>query len=170
MLLRRLINNYLMIVHMLYRSSYVVDVGCGKGRFYGRLKIIDRVLGLGKINSAYSIGFDIYLPYLRVAKKVYDDAVLCDVRFLPLRPKCCDVVFATEVIEHLDKRHGYRLLADLHAIARKQILVTTPVGWNPKHHLEDGNPWQAHRSWWYPSEFRKLGFKVRGFGGLRVFA
>jgi hypothetical protein len=33
----------------------------------------------------YNVGLDIFLTYLRKAKHVYDDVVLRDIRYLPIR-------------------------------------------------------------------------------------
>jgi hypothetical protein len=34
-------------------------------------------------------------------------------------------------------------------------------------HLEDNNPWQAHKSAWHPDEFKMRGFKVYCYDGAR---
>ena len=54
------------------------------------------------------------------------------VRFFPA--KSVDTVFLVDVIEHLEKAEGQRLLAATEAIARSQVVVFTPLGFMPQHH------------------------------------
>jgi len=53
---------------------------------------------------------------------------LCDVRKLPFKQKSFDTVLCMEVIEHLEKEEAIRLIEDMEKIARKKIIITTPVG------------------------------------------
>jgi hypothetical protein len=85
-----------------------------------------------------------------------------------LRERCTEVILCLDIIEHLEKEEGLLLLDYVERIATKVVIVFTPVGWNPKKHLENANPWQAHKSSWCPSEFRERGYKVIGENGLRV--
>ncbi len=124
-------------------------MGCGKG---GLIKSIVKRDDF-KLLKTYLVGIDIYRPYLEVAKKIYHDVVVGDVRFLPFRIKSVDVIIVTELIEHLSKSDAYNLIKDIEVIAKKQLQLITPVGDNSKYHLEDNNPWQAHLSKWLPEEF-----------------
>jgi hypothetical protein len=83
------------------------------------------------------------------------------------RDASCDIVLASQIIEHLSKNDGLTLIKDLERISRGKIIITVPVGYNPKQHLEDDNPWQAHKSAWHPDEFKIRGFKVYGYDGAR---
>lgn len=83
----------------------VTDIGCGKG---GTIEAL--LLGGDKLRAALVLRLNIFLPYLREAKKFYHDVVRCDIRFLPLRPSSVDLILATNVIEHLDKIDGIKLL------------------------------------------------------------
>jgi len=113
------------------------------------------------------IGLDVFLPYLFRAKGVYNDVVRCDVRFLPFKESSCDMIMANQIMEHLAKNDALRLVKDLEKVARGTIIITVPVGYSPKNHLEDSNPWQAHKSSWHPDEFKKRGFEVYGYRGAR---
>jgi hypothetical protein len=71
-----------------------------------------------------------------------------------------DTVFLVDVVEHLEKEEGRRLLAQTEHIARHQVIVFTPLGYMPQHHDDgkdawglDGAAWQEHRSGWLPEEF-----------------
>ncbi|MEM0090656.1 MAG: class I SAM-dependent methyltransferase [Nitrososphaerota archaeon] len=89
----------------------ILDVGCGDGKTFDRLKLIDCLFS-NKLVHAYSVGIDIYIPWLKEAKKVYDDVVCCDCRFLPFRNETFDIVMLFEVIEHLNKRDVYKCLRE----------------------------------------------------------
>lgn len=71
-----------------------------------------------------------------------------------------DSVVLLDVIEHLEKEEGRRLLAQTEKIARQQIIIFTPLGFLPQHHPDgkdawgmDGGIWQEHRSGWEPEDF-----------------
>ena len=144
-------------------SSIFLDVGCGIGNFAKPLINENKSV----FAVSYAIGVDIFLPSLLIAKKVYDDVVRCDIRFLPFRHASCDIVLVSQTIEHLEKNDGLSLIKDLEKISKSTLIITVPVGYNPKQHLEDDNPWQLHKSAWYPDEFKACGFKVYGYAGAR---
>lgn len=95
--------------------------------------------------------------------RIYNDLILGDVRYLPFKDKSFDAIICMEVLEHLQKGDGEKLLSELERVARKQILLTTPVG-KYEQHLFGGNPYQEHRYIWNPRELKALGYKVRGVG------
>ena len=80
------------------------------------------------------------------------------VRLFPRRS--VDTVFLLDVIEHLDKEEGRLLLAATIPIARKHVIVFTPLGFLEQTHPDgkdawgfDGGSWQEHRSGWEPEDF-----------------
>jgi hypothetical protein len=80
------------------------------------------------------------------------------VNFFP--EKSVDTVFLVDVIEHLEKEEGRNLLALTEKIARKQVVVFTPLGFMPQHHEDgkdawglNGADWQEHKSGWLPEDF-----------------
>jgi ubiquinone/menaquinone biosynthesis C-methylase UbiE len=103
------------------------------------------------------VGADISLPYLRYCqeRELYKDLVRCDVRRLPFKEKSFDVVLLLQLVEHLTKEEGLKLIDEAQKTARKQVIIGTPVGF-----LELG----FHLSGWQPDEFRGLGYKVSGHG------
>jgi len=78
-----------------------------------------------------------------------------------LRDKSVDSVFLLDLIEHLDKEDGKRLLMECERIARKEIVVFTPLGFCPQEYQSGetdawgfhGGAWQTHRSGWMPDDF-----------------
>ena len=79
------------------------------------------------------------------------------VRIFP--EKSVDTVVLADVIEHMEKEEGARLLRTTERIARRQVAVFTPLGFLPQHCDGkdawglDGASWQEHRSGWLPEDF-----------------
>jgi ubiquinone/menaquinone biosynthesis C-methylase UbiE len=140
------------------RKISVIDLGCGKG-IWGYLFCASRE------NMTYLCGVDITPTYLKFVKErnVYDDLILCDCTHLPFRDRSFDLVLLSEVLEHLEKKQGYAVLKQLERIARQLIIITVPQGLL-KQEAVGGIDAEKHRSAWYTSEFKKLGYKVTGIG------
>jgi len=72
-----------------------------------------------------------------------------------------DTVFLIDVIEHLEKNDGERLLEQTEKLVNEQIAIFTPLGFIEQHALEggkdawglDGAGWQEHKSGWMPEDF-----------------
>ena len=113
----------------------------------------------------YCVGLDIFAPHLKSAQEQgsYHDYILCDIRSLPIKEKTFDVVLCLEVLEHLSREDGKQLLMDVEEIARRQVVVTTPLG-NYSQGTYDNNPYYEHKCIWNPEQLRKLGYKVRTMG------
>ena len=126
---------------------------------------------INRIGYFYSMGVDIFAPDLDEckAKGIYNEYLLCDMQNLPFKNKSFDTVLCIEVIEHLEKEEGEKLIQTMEKIARRQVIISTPVGiWRQKGIDKQPNPYQKHRAVWFPAEFRNLGFKVRGCGIRRL--
>jgi hypothetical protein len=77
-----------------------------------------------------------------------------------LPEKSVDSVFLLDVIEHLEKEEGSRLLAATERITRGQIVVFTPLGFMPQPRTGAPDAWglggdevQEHKSGWTPDDF-----------------
>ena len=134
----------------------ILDVGCGTGE---PMRFINRR------NRYFSVGIDIFEPYLRECErqKNHSQYVLCDVRNLPFKEKSFDIVLCLEVLEHLGREEGETLLNKMESIAKKQVVLSTPVG-NYKQESYDGNPHQEHKYTWSPKGMKARGYKVSGVG------
>jgi hypothetical protein len=119
----------------------------------------------------YGVGVDIYSPSLQKSKRDgnFQEYVLADVRKLPFKYNSFDTVIAIDVIEHLSKTDGERLIADMEKTSRKKSIIFTPNGYNPKKQLEDDNPYQVHKSGWTVDEFSNRGYTVFGINSLKAF-
>ncbi|MBI2852132.1 MAG: glycosyltransferase [Chloroflexi bacterium] len=75
--------------------------------------------------------------------------------------KSVDSIFMLDFIEHLDKEEGKQVIADCERIARKQVVVFTPLGFVAQEYEAGesdawglhGSQWQIHKSGWLPEDF-----------------
>lgn len=137
-------------------GASIVDVGCGDGE---TIRLLDPE-GLFR-----STGLDIFRPYLERcrARGSHTFLVLGDVRSLPFVDRACDVAVCLEVCEHLDRDDAISLVQELERVARRMVVISTPVG-RYDQGSRDGNPHWAHRSQWEPRDFVAMGYTVRGTG------
>ena len=134
----------------------VLDLGCGKNS------------PVQYCNVPYSVGVDIFKPYIKISKgkKIHNDYILADITRLNFKPNSFDAVILIDVLEHLPKEEGERLLDKVELWARNKIIITTPNGFVPQKDI-DQNPFQKHRSGWTIEEFKKRGYRVYGLAGWK---
>ena len=140
----------------------ILDLGCGDGRL---MEVLSQ-------NKNWKIsGVDIFPRYLKAAKerRIYKNLITGDIhknvkRLIRKKIKY-DVVFFSQVIEHMSKAEGIKVLDILDKLAIKKIIVGTPKGFmhQPKEFL-DSNPHQVHKSGWTKWDFIHRGYKVNGIG------
>ncbi|HEY3215263.1 MAG TPA: class I SAM-dependent methyltransferase [Candidatus Eisenbacteria bacterium] len=141
------------------RPDTLLDVGAGYGK-YG-------CLAREYANPTRVDGVDAVLPRF----PVYDHFTLVDLRELdgglPLEAPRYDLALLVDVIEHLEKEEGHRLLAVLLRRARR-VLVATPWGFRAQE--VTGSPFETHRSGWFPWDFwrRYRVHRLRIFPGRRT--
>lgn len=136
----------------------ILDVGCGKSspvRF---------------IHNARVVGLDGFAPAIKEAQTLgtHDEYFVGDVRNLrQLFPaKSFDASVSLDVIEHLPKEDGWRLLDDMEKISGRAVIIFTPNGFIPQH-SKDGDL-QEHLSGWTVQDFQQRGYKVLGMCGPKV--
>lgn len=137
----------------------VLDVGCG-------LSTTVRDLGIPR-----STGFEGYQPDFDEAKRrnTHDQMIKGDARNLAdyFQPKQFDACIAIDVIEHLTKEDGIKLMQDMEKIARKKVIFFTPKGFLPQRHSANDDL-QVHLSGWEPKEMNGFGYHVEGQLGPKV--
>lgn len=136
----------------------VLDLGCGPSSPLEYVK-----------NIRHSVGVEAYEPYVERsrAKKIHSEYVVRNILDLDYQEGAFDAVILIGVLEHVDRDLGHKVLELCAKWARKKVIVTTPNGFIPQKSL-DGNPLQVHLSGWTVSDFKKLGYTVRGLCGLKV--
>lgn len=138
-------------------AKTVLDVGSGLG--------VPMQLIKEKIKVKYSVGVDLFQPYIDSLKlkNIHDKYVLADVRRMKFKAKSFDVVFASDVLEHMSKKDSWALLKNMEYIAKKQVIITTSLGYF-YHPPVDNNPLQLHVSGYDVEEFKKRGYKTFKYG------
>lgn len=66
---------------------------------------------------------------------------------------------AQQVIEHLDKKEGYKMIREMERVTQGLVILATPAEYYEGLEI-DGNPFNKHRSYWSKEDFEKEGFKV----------
>jgi len=152
---------------ILLRPSFVpldiksaLDVGCGRGLLGCLLRIYREPTRL--------VAVDVFKPYLDFVKKlgIYNSVLQLDVSKskLPFEEKEFDIAFCLEVIEHLRKEEGLRLLNELERVSKRVIVTTPGIFFNQP--LYDANLNQAHLSHYHVRDFENRGYRVYGVGNM----
>ena len=134
----------------------VLDVGCGSA------------LTLRQLEVPHCVGIEGYRPEFEKARSLntQDELVFGDVRELTshFKPGQFDACIAMDVIEHLTKADGLKLMRDMELIAKKKVVIFTPNGFLPQRQSA-GSDLQAHFSGWEVDEMRHHGYDVMGMLG-----
>lgn len=133
----------------------VLDVGCGLS------------LKSKYIPAQIRVGVDIYPEYFKhIEADVPYVVIKHDARNLLaiFEPKSFDIVIATDIIEHLNKYEALAMIQQCERIARKAVVLETPLGYIPQDidiTGHGGHEHQTHRSAWYSRDLEALGYEVR---------
>lgn len=147
----------------------VLDIGCGSGakgvlfREYtdiwnGRYK---KPLYTTRIDAVE--GFEDYVQGLH--RFVYDNVYVCDIRDFVF-PQSYDLIYAGDIIEHLSKEDGARLLCVMSRFAIRSAIVATPIVVSNQLDV-NGNDLERHISQWVPADFP--GWRFQRFGNTQVY-
>jgi ubiquinone/menaquinone biosynthesis C-methylase UbiE len=146
----------------------ILDIGAGPGTVWARPNI--RKLSASKRievttfdanESIVPLSNDESLIKLKILGRAPAD-------LLQIPDNSFDLVIAYDLIEHLPKHEGYKLLYQINRIARHTSIIFTPNGflWQPP---SVNNEFNQHISGWTPSDLRQMGWKrIRGHTGLRI--
>lgn len=143
-------------------AKTILDLGCEHGKLM-------ELLSEGK--DWKITGVDIYRKNTDVASKrkkfvkvITGDMVKVSRKLIAERKKY-DVVFCSQVIEHIDRKRGEELFKLVNKLAVKRIIFGTPRGFMEQPEVFLGtNPHQVHQSGWSEEDFRERGYKVYGIG------
>jgi SAM-dependent methyltransferase len=135
----------------------ILDLGCGKSSW------------LQVCSPRDSVGVEVFEPYLLESrrKRLHTQYILGDIRNIEFKKGSFDAVIASDVIEHLTKEEGRRLVGNMERWARKKVIVSTPNGRVYQEEAVDNNPFFRHLSAWSIAEFEARGFRVYGARGWR---
>ena len=142
------------VSHHIMSTDLVLDIGSGiRPQFF--------------LNPRFYVCIEPYSEYLRVLKDQFSGTNTVLVQATALEAlkwfpdRSIDSLFMIDVIEHLDKGEGIKVLAECERVARQQIIIFTPLGFMPQdyHGGEQdgwglgGSEWQIHKSGWTPDDF-----------------
>lgn len=140
-------------------SKSILDVGCGDN---SPIRYVS--------NNIYKVGVDIHKPSIQKSKLKKIHNKYYHINILDLEKKfgknSFDCVVALDIIEHLTKEEGYKLLKLLEKIAKHKVILFTPNGFLPQGDINN-NPWQVHKSGWEVEEMNKKRYRVIGINGWR---
>ncbi|MEO6728295.1 MAG: methyltransferase domain-containing protein [Candidatus Dojkabacteria bacterium] len=156
------IPDYLRIIEKeIVGCESLLDVGCGG---FSPLKDLNKKM-------KKSFGVDGFKPSIDAAikRKTHSENKVINVLKLRkfFKDKSFDCIVALDLIEHLTKEEGVKLLDDLEKLAKKKVIIFTPNGFVPQDEY-DGNAYQIHKSGWGYKEMEKKGYKVYGLNGLKA--
>ncbi|WP_168413105.1 class I SAM-dependent methyltransferase [Bacillus salacetis] len=136
------------------QTDVVVDIGCG---------IKPQNLFTPKVH----IGIEPYSEYIEHLEKnlanrdrtfIFINSTWDILRKFP--SNSVDTIIFTDVIEHLSKMQGKKLLKEAERVAKVQVILFTSLGFLPQCHPDgkdawglDGGKWQDHKSGWEPKDF-----------------
>ncbi|HEX8770337.1 MAG TPA: methyltransferase domain-containing protein [Acidimicrobiales bacterium] len=144
------------------RGEYasLLDVGCGS----------NSPMRAAFAHIPFTVGVDAHEESIRRSRMagIHTDYGCMDILDIAdhFGPASFDVVAALDVVEHLERDDGDRLLDALETVARRLVVVFTPNGFLAQPALE-GNPWQVHKSGWHVADFEARGYEVLGMNGWK---
>jgi SAM-dependent methyltransferase len=162
------------IIHVVQqlRPRRVLDVGKGFGK-YGLLlhefagldtsKRVEPSLPLKMQSSltidAVEIDSDLILPHL---DQLYSEVFFGDVTEIQNRLPRYDLILMVDVIEHIAKPKGEKLLREW--IRRGEaVLISTPISFFRQHLFQ--SPHEEHVSYWCTRDFRQIGHTIVQYVG-----
>ncbi|HUA67364.1 MAG TPA: class I SAM-dependent methyltransferase [Candidatus Saccharimonadales bacterium] len=142
----------------LQECQSVLDVGCG---FAPTLR---------QLGVPHCVGLEGYQPAVEEARrrKTQDEIIHGNAGDLTrhFQPGQFDACIAMDVIEHLPKEAGLKLMRDMELIARKKVVFFTPNGFLHQSHSANDDL-EEHLSGWEPEEMTRHGYRVFGMLGAK---
>jgi SAM-dependent methyltransferase len=134
----------------------VLDVGCGSAPT------------LRQLGVAHCVGLEGYQPAVEEARRrnTQDEIIHGNAGDLTrlFQPRQFDACIAMDVIEHLPKEAGLKLMRDMELIAKKKVVFFTPSGFLPQSHSANDDL-EEHLSGWEAEEMSRHGYRVFGMLG-----
>tara|TARA_Y100000310_G_scaffold177357_1_gene177432 strand:+ start:1517 stop:2212 length:696 start_codon:yes stop_codon:yes gene_type:complete len=145
---------------MLKTGDKVLELGCGKDSLINRS---------GQIRELRVTGVDIFKPYVDEHNKrgLYTACLVADITKIEFELNQFDAVLCMDVLEHLNRVDGAKLLERM-KIWGKKVIITTPNGRVPGIPSDDRNIYQEHQSGWTAKELESRGYTVRGASGWKL--
>ena len=138
----------------------LLDLGCGSS---SPIKSFSK--------KFYSIGIDAFKQniYKSERENIHDKYYTMNVLdiYKKFKNNSFDCVIALDLIEHLTKEEGFKLINIMERIAKKKIIIFTSNGFLPQKEYEN-NPLQEHKCGWTVEEMKNMGYEVIGINGWKI--
>lgn len=140
----------------------VLDVGCGNGQFTKNMSFGEKWEITGVEADKASI---LKAKNTGVFKKLIQGDVVKVLTKINKQGIKYDVVICSQLIEHLNEANGKKLLKLIDKVSMKTAIIGTPRGFmaQPVSHPSNKKR-QRHLSGWSETDFKKMGYVVRGVG------
>ncbi len=140
--------------------SSLLDVGCG---FNSPVRMLPH-------RPKRLVGVDGFQPVIEQSREagIHDEYLQASILEIDkcLETNSFDCVLASDLIEHLTKEDGLKLLTQMETISKGKVIVYTPNGFLPQG-VEYDNPMPRHISGWTVKEMRERGDNVTGIEGVK---
>ncbi len=141
-----------LVLRELMDCDSVLDLGCGR---HSMAAAVSR--------STRTVGVEFFKPHFDEAVRSgrHTEYLNADITKVDFPDRSFDAVVLLDVLEHLPKEEGTRLLEKMQRWARRKVVVFTPNGFLEQDEFDE-NPLMAHQSGWETREMKALGFRVCG--------
>ena len=147
-----------------HRPSRVLDLGIGFG---GNGSSVRQWLDLGvRPWKTYLVGVEVWADYRNPLWDLYNLIVVDTIQnYLEVCRESFDCILLTDVIEHMEKPEGLRIIDQLRKLLLPggQLLIGTPAEFFEQGAVY-GNCHEQHLSAWSQQEFEQLEFQVSVVG------
>ena len=146
----------------------ILDIGVGFGRWGILFREFLEIWENGKYNGNWDRiieGVEIFPGYLKEYHKFFYNNIFTGdaLEFLRNTENHYDLVNCGDVIEHFSKKEGTELIK-LSLEKAKYVLINIPIGENWEQEGTKDNPYEAHKSVWYNTDFLKYKYyKIKSF-------
>lgn len=149
--------NYKQIMSLIPKDRTILDLGCGNGGpFIGE-------------KFPFLMGVDIWKKKFEMPE--YDVIYFYDIKKILeiVYPKFFDIVTCIDVIEHLEKEEGLKLIEDAEKMAWDKVIFFTPKKWDETKNKDSfenpkwwsfGNEYCLHKSHWTEKDFTDRGYEI----------
>ena len=141
-----------------------LDIGVGNGKWGFLFREYTDVWNGRFLQAQWTCiidGVEIYEPYIKEnahQRTVYNKIHIGDATRIVSNLGSYEVIYAGDVLEHIEKESSVKLVQQLAAMAQKALICSIPLGadWLGKRGYENGH--EDHVSHWEMEDLRALGF------------
>ena len=157
------IETFVAIIRELQPASFL-DIGVGNGKWGFLVREYVDVWNGHFLQSQWSCiidGIEIYEPYIYQnshQRAIYNDIHIGDATLLAHQLGQYDVIYAGDVLEHIEKVASIRLLRQLTGMAKRALICSIPLGVEWLGNRDYENRHEDHVSSWEIQELKNLGF------------